>query len=604
LKINKKLKIYFDNLDENEPIDELKVGQKIKEILETKGKKISNKYDIAEYIAFQFLPNYQNKSGNWGTYYGPMFVLPNDKAQYVEFPSIQQIDTETLKYWAERAKEAKHPSLVCRYADLIVDFGPKLNKGSLDYAMAQKVIDSTVEICAHALDDGLGCKEKLKRAFTLAKSINDSVRIKQIQQSIISTENQFAEDSKPGLWGYAFSWLILDAKKYQLGDKQKKQLVEELEERLLRLSNTKNPSPWNVECAVNLLAKYYVAEKNEAKLKTALGKLEKAFRKDTYSNSDGLLIVNYLEKLFDIYNQHAQFDFAKKASQRIKTEMSNLGDRGKFGTQEVSVEMDVKKKDIDRFLDSLFGKDRRETTEKIIIHLAVNFIPRKDQVETQLRDSAKKYVFLSLGNQSVMSEDGFSIARFGSINEDFDKHLLQHFSQNMQFQAMFLSFAFAELKKHQSPEALYEVFVKSPVFRSEDKNYISKILKSFWEEDYLTSNCLMIPLIEDAIRNVYRINHLSFIRKNSDFGYDVESLNILLERGVIKGVFGKIGDDVEYYFRVLLTERIGWNLRNNFAHGVNKNAFAQESVANRLLHVLFCLSLIRKNPKKKESPVK
>ena len=77
LKINKKLKIYFDNLDGNiEPIDELKVGQKIKEILETKGKKISNKYDIAEHIAFQFLPNYQNKSGNWGTYYGPMFVLP------------------------------------------------------------------------------------------------------------------------------------------------------------------------------------------------------------------------------------------------------------------------------------------------------------------------------------------------------------------------------------------------------------------------------------------------------------------------------------------------------------------------------------------------
>jgi hypothetical protein len=42
-----------------------------------------------------------------------------------------------------------------------------------------------------------------------------------------------------------------------------------------------------------------------------------------------------------------------------------------------------------------------------------------------------------------------------------------------------------------------------------------------------------------------------------------------------------------------LTERVGWNLRNNHAHGINKQMFGSEDVANRLMHVLLCLALVR-----------
>jgi hypothetical protein len=67
--------------------------------------------------------------------------------------------------------------------------------------------------------------------------------------------------------------------------------------------------------------------------------------------------------------------------------------------------------------------------------------------------------------------------------------------------------------------------------------------------------------------------------------------------GLVKAVFKTMGGDIEYYLRVLLTERIGWNLRNNFAHGINKKLFESEDVANRLVHVLICLSLVRSNKK-------
>ena len=120
------------------------------------------------------------------------------------------------------------------------------------------------------------------------------------------------------------------------------------------------------------------------------------------------------------------------------------------------------------------------------------------------------------------------------------------------------------------------------------------MLKSFWDKDYLATCCLSIPLIEDAVRNLYRINNQTYIRPNNDGGYDVLHLSELLSHGLIKEVFQTSGEDVEFYFRVLLTERIGWNLRNNFAHGINKKLFESEDVAGRLVHVLLCLLLVRK----------
>lgn len=94
---------------------------------------------------------------------------------------------------------------------------------------------------------------------------------------------------------------------------------------------------------------------------------------------------------------------------------------------------------------------------------------------------------------------------------------------------------------------------------------------------------------------------ISTIKPNDDGGYDERSLYELVKSGVIKRVFSTKGEDVEYYFHVLLTCRIGWNLRNNFAHGINKNSLAEENVANRLMHIILCLSQIRKNDKQEES---
>jgi len=379
-----------------------------------------------------------------------------------------------------------------------------------------------------------------------------------------------------------------------LSGEDKSKLLNDLEDRLKRLITTEDPDPWRVECAVRLLAPYYSKNQDEVNLKRVLDNFESAFRKNKYANSDGMLISNYLEKLIDIYLEYTSFQFAKDARARIVNELSNLGERGKFAMHEISTEIKINNEDIEKFVSSIFGAGNSDPLDKVIARLAVNFILRKKSVEDQLNDLAKNHPITYLASHVMASEEGYPIVKFGSISDDYDKHLLKNFSRNLHFQAVFLRIAFQKVRELYTPEQFIEVLFLSPVFRPEDKEYIAKLLTSFWNKDYLTTCCLSIPLIEDAVRNLYRINNQTYIRLNDDGGYDVLSLDKLLSRGLIKVIFQTMGENVEYYLRVLLTEKVGWNLRNNFAHGINKKLFESEDVASRLVHVLFCLSLVRK----------
>ena len=598
--MNKELLKYFNSINSKiEQIDELEIAEKIKSILTADGQVITNKFDQAEYIAFYFWANDSEDSKKQNRYYFPMMSGTTKDGIVAEFPDSKLVDIDVIEYWKARANSSKHPFLLNRYADLVVDFEQRTQGGKFDYVMAQRVVDSTMQICNLSLEDGLGCKQKLKRALFLSILINDGQRLEQIKQSIIDTEKKFAEDDKPGLWGYGFEWLVLDGQQEKsLTSAHKKSLIGDLEDRLKRMMGDANPSAWNVECAVSLLAKYYSKTGDESKVENVLSQLEQAYRKNIYANSDGLLVVNYLEKLADVYLQYAHFSFAKNAIQRIKQEMSNLSKHTSFDLKKFSVDMDMKKKDIEAVLNSSFGEKRDFKLGQIIKHVAVTYVPRKDKMEKELKEFSSKYVYLSLGNHSILSTDGFSSAKYGSVQEDFERHLLNHFSQNLHFQSGFLRLVLGELTKIKKVEEVFNELILSPVFQEDDKHFLLEVLKKYWSGDYLSASCLMIPLIEDSIRNIYRLNNLSFISSNDDGGYDVESLNRLLERGVIKQIYGVFGDHVEYYFRVLLTERIGWNLRNNFAHGINKNAFRRIDVADRLLQVLFCLSLVRSRKEK------
>lgn len=101
--LSDEVKKYLDNLEQEPKAlasyhGEHYIAKEIKEMLKADEKYEPTKEDIAEQMAFDFMAEYSNDSSGWGTYHGPMFILPNDKGQMVEYPSVRRVDQETLEY--------------------------------------------------------------------------------------------------------------------------------------------------------------------------------------------------------------------------------------------------------------------------------------------------------------------------------------------------------------------------------------------------------------------------------------------------------------------------------------------------------------------------
>ena len=388
--LNNKIKKYLDELDKEASSlrsfhGEYKIAEEIKNILKKEGEnyKHSNE-DIAEQIAFDFLADYPNDNSGWGTYYGPMFILPDKQGQMFEYPSIQKVTEETLNYWEGRAKESKNPILSSRYADLVIDFSPSVLQESADHRLSHLVIDASIIICEGLLAEPLDCKTKAKRSLNLSIQINDRQRIQKVEKTIISLERKVAVDSKPGLWGFAFKWLLLDfGHKVVISSQEKEYLINDLEEKLERIKK----DPWSAEHAVSLLAEHYVNEKDETNLMRVLGILEKSFKENERINSDALLKVHAFEKIHEVYQKYRDkgFQEAIKATDRISQEIGQLDLNWNKSLKEISVSTKIKNEEIVKFLKAIFGEEDEYELETILSRIVINFLPKQKDIESQLK---------------------------------------------------------------------------------------------------------------------------------------------------------------------------------------------------------------------------
>lgn len=370
-------------------------------------------------------------------------------------------------------------------------------------------------------------------------------------------------------------------------------MIKDLEDRLKRIEK----DVWLAENAVSLLAEYYANEKDEDNLMRVLDILEKSLKTNDRTNSDILLKVHTYEKIHEIYQKYRDkgFQKAKAASDRISQEIGQLELDWNKSLKEISVTMKIKQKDIHDFLKAIFGDKEQGELGTIIAKIAINFLPKKEVVEKQLKDISGKHPLQFLCTTQVISDDGIPIAKLSTLEEDYDNHFQRYASQYLQFGSFFLTLATDELKRRISKQNITEYFRNSTLFRNKNKEYLERAISAYWDSDYLVSSHLFNPLIETAIRELIKICGGIVLRPNNLGGYDRLTLHQLLngQGNIVENVFSGIVQNMAFYFRLVLTEKLGMNLRNDFAHGFGKKKFFSREVSDRLFHILMCLSLVR-----------
>lgn len=73
-------------------------------------------------------------------------------------------------------------------------------------------------------------------------------------------------------------------------------------------------------------------------------------------------------------------------------------------------------------------------------------------------------------------------------------------------------------------------------------------------------------------------------------GMNYSTFDSILTNEKLKTVFD---EDSIFYFRSILTDQTGWNLRNDVCHGLKSSNEFNKSSAVRILHILFYLAQVR-----------
>jgi hypothetical protein len=229
--------------------------------------------------------------------------------------------------------------------------------------------------------------------------------------------------------------------------------------------------------------------------------------------------------------------------------------------------------------------------EEILFRIATQYIPIKAKVKEQIFDLSKTAPTIFIIPQRIQDEKGRVVATFGTLEQDLEGHIIRQISQNLSFSALFIRVVLNEAisQKGLSKFHILKFLDRTPIINIERKVIIDRALDAYFQNDHLIFIHLIIPQIEEAIRNILELSDGSVLKPFKEGKYSLRTLDDILRDNII---LEALGEDFTDYLRILLTDQRGWNIRNMVGHGINSPKMFNQQTADRILHSLISLGLI------------
>ena len=574
----------FDNRT-NEVFDELDISIELSSLIK-KDKPIKDFQLKAESIAFDLSENYQDENTGWGGYFGPKVAWRTADGDTIESHSLSDISGEIIDHWEKRIKECRHPVLVARYSGLVWDLKKKIKHEQPSHEVCTAWVNALLQTASNGYFKSEICAyDKLKKALNLSISLNNTDLMKACKNCVINFEKKHAIDDKPGLWGYCFDLLLLN-KNIILEEQEEKDIIDELENKLSRLSSRqiddKKINPWHIEYAVKRLAEYYRRKNNPEEKKRVLISLGNAYDR-LIPFSPALQSISWLDHLYKIYLWFGLKDEANEVIAMIQRIESKTIDELKS----INYSVELPKEKIDKYIKEMLTG----SSEEILTRIVAQFIPSKEETKTQVLDLSKSAPFAYMFARKILNDRGHVVATVGPLENDLEGHIALQVAQNILLGASLLSILMNEISKDSviDAEKVEKFIQKSGVIKSERHVIISKGISAYFSKDYLVCIHLLIPQIEEAIRNTLELAGGTIYKFTKSGELHSKTFDELLRDNLLTKC---LGEDFCYYLRILFSDQRGWNMRNLVCHGLLNPEIFNQQTADRVFHVLLCLALI------------
>jgi len=537
---------------------------------------------LAEYLAFSFV-EYMDDSPGQGPHYKPEYSFTTKDGSRGDFPALSAVTPVVLAYWEQRAGATPSDALRARYADLVWDLSKPATGKRQEVRFAQAAIDSSVKAVQLGLfEDDLQQLVRLKRALSISISTNDKARIGHAAQALVALEGQIGKDHLPGLCGFSFDTLV-DNKAVALDAATERSLVQKLEARLARIAAAVPPDPPTIEAAMERLRKYYarhnLLEEELRVIRTYVSAVV------TFSKTaEPLAASGWLDSVHELLVNRGLDDDAA----RIALLMREVEAKANANAVAIPFEIRIPIDEYNAELDQLFDAPR----DIMFARFAWEFLVDRAEVEKQVKKSAAAGPLLSHLSISLRDEDGRAVASVGSVDDDLDGRVAFQMNHNLQLGSPFLRYALDRLvtKYALTRESILEYIGRSPTFPESRLPIISNGLQMILAGEHYGGLCILVPELEAALRRLLHLVGGNIYTRGRNGGTNLRNMaEILRDAAVVKA----LSEKVTFYFRVLLTDARGWNLRNVICHALVAPSSIGHMQSDRVIHALLFLGNLR-----------
>ena len=515
----------------------------------------------------------------WGGFFGPVMSGTNSDGSPWESPPVDAITAECIDYWQHRMATCQHPTLRAHYADLVWDLHYKVKGQRPPIDAARTAIDSYLEAVVNDRIDPPGRQDEIvNRTLYLSGTIGDDVRLVKVCTDLLTyAEAAESEDQVVCRVRDLFPLLLQINKKKRPAD-----VLGQMAVRLRQQLDSFTPGKgmqWGYEAIAIPLADYYrqMGQRDEAI--TVLRCYGEAVVSEA-QQAKSMLAIGWLEQVFKLYKKNEMHEDAERILRLMETRQPELP--SEMATMKIP--FTLPQEEIDGFLSSVLT----DSLEESITNLVRCFHPRLDEEREGLEQSGHAFPLQKFFNASLVNHAGRTVARL----DDDDGKLTRSVIQNMEYADVFIQFALPALasKFELTPESTFSFVTQSPIWDQNRLPILQRGIKAAVEGDLLVAIHLLVPEIESAIRNLADLLGVGLQRPHRNGGYILKNLDDLLREDA---VIAALSEDTCFYFRAVLTDQRGWNLRNDVCHGLSTANSLSGRVVRRLMLIILQLSLGR-----------
>ena len=517
----------------------------------------------AEYLAFS-----TGLIGPEGKYLFPEYFIEKIN----EFTDKKKV----FEYYEKRAQTVKNPILKVVYNGAIIEFKYKCTKNHID----NKLIRTLLDIIRIIVNEEYYKYEYLRFNVSLYGFI---IAINTKDESIKS----FAKETLMILAKQAerFDTIINILRlsyhsAFNFDEKEINELILILDGHFNNLSKIQGHNYCSLYSITKAELEYYNRKRSifELKLKETINRLLnlKAYN---FSSRD-LMEIAALCKRYNLKEEHDSI--LLKIQDVIKTE-SQVDDM-------ITYSIKIQSKLSNDEVEELSKKSLADIINVIISYI----IPDVKVTCNEMNKKAGVFPLLYMCNKESLSPDqtGRSEGNAGSIIEQPNNNLIYELRALINQNYISLISAINILKDIKFKNDCLTILLSSKAFKGCGKEIIEKLVNFYYKKDYLSFSYIAVPQIERALRDIKQINGDLILKRTTNLTQKTILLeDILKENKEQNSLYNTFDDNTIKFFRTVLIEDNGFNIRNNLCHGYyTGNETNYEEIADLLMIITLCIA--------------